>query len=110
MDDDSLTAERIFERYFLPLYPPDARADLEGARRTDANPGKNPSVLAQIDEAAAIFARLGPAALGAPELVLGQAVVGPQLLLLFEAEPIGVGPANGGVGTMRAGWIRAAVG
>ncbi len=67
---DDLTAERLFERYFLPLYPPDARADLGRARRTDANPAGNPSILAQIDEAAAIFARLAPAALGAPDLVL----------------------------------------
>jgi hypothetical protein len=65
-----LTAERLFERLFLPCYPPDARADLARARATDANPAQNPAVLAQLDEAAAIFARLAPAALGAPDLVL----------------------------------------
>jgi hypothetical protein len=65
-----LTAERLFERCFLPLYPPDARADLAGARATDRNPANNPSILAGIDEAAAIFARLAPAALGAPDLAL----------------------------------------
>ena len=64
------TAEQLFERHFLPLYPPDARADLARARATDANPAQNPAILAQIDEAAAIFARLAPAALGAPELLL----------------------------------------
>jgi hypothetical protein len=65
-----LTAEALFERVFFPLYPSDARADLARARATDANPGNNPGILAQIDEAATLFARLGPAALGAPELAL----------------------------------------
>src|SRR5580693_6734005 len=65
-----LTAERLFERVFLPFYPPDARDDLARARATDANPASNPAILAQLDEAAAIFARLAPAALGAPELAL----------------------------------------
>jgi hypothetical protein len=69
-DPAPLTPERLFERWFLPLYPPDVRADLAGARAADANPGKNPSLLAQVDEAAAIFARLAPAALGAPDLSL----------------------------------------
>src|SRR6185437_1466844 len=66
----AMTAAALFERSFLPYYPPDARADLARARAVDANPGKNPSILAQLDEAAAIFARLAPAALGAPDLVL----------------------------------------
>src|SRR5262249_44659345 len=65
-----LTADRLFERLFLPLYPPDARADLGRARATDANPGNNPSILGQIDEAATIFSRLAPAALAAPGLAL----------------------------------------
>jgi hypothetical protein len=70
MTSPPLTAERLFERVFLPLYPPDARADLARARAADANPGNNPALVAQIDEAAAIFARLAPAALGAPDLAL----------------------------------------
>jgi hypothetical protein len=45
----------IFARYLLPLYPPDARADLEEARKLDANPGKNPSVIAHLDDAARVF-------------------------------------------------------
>jgi hypothetical protein len=65
-----LTADALFERVFFPLYPPDARADLARARAADANPGSNPSILAQIDEAATAFARLAPAALDAPDLVL----------------------------------------
>jgi hypothetical protein len=66
----ALTAERLFERFFLPHYPDDARADLARARATDANPAGNPGILAGIDEAAAIFARLAPGALGAPDLQL----------------------------------------
>jgi hypothetical protein len=58
------TAEALFERHFLPLYPPDARADLARARATDANPAKNPSVLAHLDEAAAVFAARGVEMLG----------------------------------------------
>lgn len=70
MDSLPLTPERLFERWFLPAYPPDARADLARARATDANPAKNPSITAALDEAAEIFARLAPGALGAPDLVL----------------------------------------
>jgi hypothetical protein len=65
-----LTAAGLFERWFAPFYPPDALADLAAARATDANPGGNPSILAQIDEAADAFARLAPGAFGVPELAL----------------------------------------
>lgn len=50
-----LTAEDLFKKYFWPLYPPDAQADLAAARSTDANPAKNPGVLAHLDEAARLF-------------------------------------------------------
>lgn len=70
MADTPLTAERLFDLHFLPLYPPDARADLARARAADANPGKNPSVFAKLDEAAEIFARLAPEALGDADLAL----------------------------------------
>lgn len=66
----SLTAERLFEAYFAPWYPEDARADLAHARATDANPGKNPTLLAHFDEAARIFANLAPGAFGASDLDL----------------------------------------
>jgi len=72
-DTAKITAERLFERWFLPCYPPDAGLDRESlarARATDANSAQNPAIYAQIDEAAAIFARLAPAALGAPDLAL----------------------------------------
>lgn len=67
---EPLTAERLFERYFLPLYPPDARADLAKARTTDANPANNPRLFAQLDEIADVFAKLAPEAFGAPDLAL----------------------------------------
>jgi hypothetical protein len=57
-------AERIFVRYFLPLYPPDAREDLARARVTDANPGRNPSIVAHLDEAATRFVHKGRALFG----------------------------------------------
>jgi hypothetical protein len=47
--------EELFTRYFLPLYPPDSRADLARARATDANPGRNAALFAHLEEAAARF-------------------------------------------------------
>jgi hypothetical protein len=63
-------AAELFERFFAPVYPPDALADLAKARTTDANPAQNPSILGQIDHAAEVFARLAPEALGAPDIAL----------------------------------------
>lgn len=65
-----LTAELLFDRFFLPYYPKDARLDLAKARAVDANPAQNPGILAQIDAIAETFARLAPSAFGAPDLVL----------------------------------------
>lgn len=65
-----LTPTILFERFFLPLYPPDSRADLDAARRTDANPANNPAILAQLDDVARVFAELAPAAFDRPDLVL----------------------------------------
>jgi hypothetical protein len=48
-------AEEIFSRYFLPLYPPDARLDLPRARTVDANPGRNPEVERHLYDAADHF-------------------------------------------------------
>ncbi len=61
---DPVDAREIFDRYFLPLYPVDARADLARARSTDANPGANPAILAHLDEAAGRFVANAPAVLG----------------------------------------------
>jgi hypothetical protein len=47
-----LDAEELFVRFFLPLYPADARADLGRARAEDANPARNPTVLAHLEDAA----------------------------------------------------------
>jgi hypothetical protein len=65
-----LSAERLFTRWFLPLYPPELRADLARARSEDANPAHNPRIVAQLDDIADTFARLAPPLLGAPELEL----------------------------------------
>jgi hypothetical protein len=58
-------AEELFVRWFLPLYPPDARADLARARATDANPGKNPAIEAHLAEAAQTFVANAPRLFGA---------------------------------------------
>ena len=60
------TADALFRAFFLPLYPADAREDLAAARATDANPAANPTILAHLDEAAAVFAQRAPALFGAP--------------------------------------------
>jgi hypothetical protein len=65
-----LSAESLFHRWFLPLYPPELRADLASVRTLDANPAKNPAIFAQLDAIATTFARLAPPLLGAPDLVL----------------------------------------
>jgi len=61
----SVDAEQLFVRFFLPLYPADTRADLAGARATDANPGGNPGILAHLDEAATRFEKNADALFGA---------------------------------------------
>jgi hypothetical protein len=50
-----LTPEELLARFFLPLYPPDSRADLARARSTDANPARNAALFAHLDEAADRF-------------------------------------------------------
>lgn len=65
----TVTAESLLRELFLPLYPPDARADLAKARSEDANPAGNPSVLAHLEDAANRFAEIAPLTV-APGLVL----------------------------------------
>src|SRR3954468_6216314 len=67
----SVTAESLFREVFLPLYPEDVRSDLGRARSEDANPAGNPTVLAHLGEAAAVFAANAPIVLGVPESELG---------------------------------------
>ena len=59
-----LTPESLFRRWFLPLYPPDTRADLAAARAADANSGRNPAILAHLDDAATRFAAQATALFG----------------------------------------------
>ncbi len=62
-----LGAEQLFLRFFLPLYPPDARAGdgLARARAEDANPAGNPSLLAHLSGVADQFVLNAPALFGA---------------------------------------------
>jgi hypothetical protein len=53
--DSRVSPEDLFNRYFLPLYPPDSRADLARARTVDANPGRNSAIVAHLEEAATRF-------------------------------------------------------
>ncbi len=66
------TAEEIFAKYLLPLYPNDVfssgashrERDLEKVRATDANPARNPSVLAHVDDAASVFVKMHASVFG----------------------------------------------
>jgi hypothetical protein len=60
----SMNVEQLFARFFLPLYPPDAAANLARARAADVNPAGNPAVLSHLDDAARRFADNGRALFG----------------------------------------------
>jgi hypothetical protein len=62
----AVTVEALFHGLFLPLYPEDAKSDLDRARTTDANPAGNPNVLAHLDDAARVFVEMAPAVLRVP--------------------------------------------
>jgi hypothetical protein len=64
------TAAALFRDFFLPLYPEDAKSDLARARSEDVNPGKNPTILANLDDVARVFVAMAPAALGVPDRTL----------------------------------------
>ncbi len=70
MDSPPLDAERLFHRVFWPLYPEDARADLARARITDANPGKNEALAAQLEEVARVFVKMAPSLFEGVDLAL----------------------------------------
>ena len=55
-----VTAESLFTRVFLSLYPDGAQTDLARVRAEDANPAGNPQVTAHLADAAARFAALAP--------------------------------------------------
>ncbi|MCS6898366.1 MAG: hypothetical protein RMJ98_01095 [Myxococcales bacterium] len=61
---DTRTPESLFMSLLLPLYPPEARADLARVRAVDANPGNNPSLPAQLAAIGEVFARLSREAFG----------------------------------------------
>jgi hypothetical protein len=69
----AVTAESLFDTFFAPLYPEGARdpAGLARARAVDANPAKNPSILAHLDDAAATFEHMAPAVFGVSAGELG---------------------------------------
>lgn len=50
-----VSAESLFRDHFFRLYPDDVKGDLARARTVDANPAKNPSILAHLGEAAERF-------------------------------------------------------
>lgn len=50
-----MTPERLFEEFFLPLYPEDARRDLARARAEDANPAGNARLPLHLVDAAEVF-------------------------------------------------------
>jgi hypothetical protein len=64
---ETITAETLFQKYFLPLYPMVARADLVKARATDVNPAKNSNIVRHLDEAAAVFVQSATRLFGAEE-------------------------------------------
>lgn len=61
---ESVTAEGLFARWFWPHYPPEALADLAGARARDANPGGNPRFPRALAETAEVFVGMAPELLG----------------------------------------------
>ena len=63
---DTETAERLFQSLFQPKYPAELRDEraLVAARAMDANPGRNPTLYAELEEIADVFARVAPVALG----------------------------------------------
>jgi hypothetical protein len=71
MDEhEPYTAERLFERYFWPLYPDDTKRDLGRARTVDANPAGNVHILRSFDEVAETFVGMAESAFGTKDLSL----------------------------------------
>lgn len=92
-----LTAEGLFARFFAGLYPPGV--DLAEVRATDANPANNPRIVAELEGIADVFARMAPAALGAPDLVLDRSDASVHrlgALLTRERRDAWLGPPAGG--------------
>ncbi len=94
----SLSPEALFASHFLPLYPPEARGNLEVARRTDANPAKNPAITAHLAEAAALFVANAPRLLG-EELTLDYSDASVHRLSSLVAKKKHAWLASNGAGT-----------
>ena len=62
----AVTAQSLFNDYFLPLYPTEAARDLAAARTTDANPGKNRAIFVQLTDAARVFVDSSAGVFGKP--------------------------------------------
>jgi hypothetical protein len=60
----NVNAEDLFLRFFFPLYPADARADLARARALDANPSKSRAIWMHLGDAARTFAHNASALFG----------------------------------------------
>ena len=64
MTDPTLSSAHLFERAFLPLYPPSLQARLTELRSEQPEPCDHDPALARIDEIADAFAAMAPDALG----------------------------------------------
>ena len=92
-------ADQLFRSLFLPLYPAAAKDDLARARTVDANPAKNPALLAHLGDAAERFAVLFPKLAGEdPNLDFSDASVH-RLSRLLTAERRDAWLASGAEGT-----------
>ena len=69
-EHDPVTAERLFELHFWPLYPDDTKKDLARARALDANPASNVNILRSLDEIADTFVGMAKSTFGGPDLGL----------------------------------------
>ena len=96
-----MNVEELFARFFLPLYPPDARssADLARARVTDANPGRNRFIVAHIDDARQRFADGARQMFGADLVLDGTDASVHRLSAALTRERRDAWAAQGAVGT-----------
>src|SRR5262245_60118678 len=69
-EHEPYTVERLFERYFWPLYSDDTKRDLGRVRTVDANSAGNVHILRSLDEVAETFVGMVEGAFGARDLRL----------------------------------------
>lgn len=68
--DERLSAKRLFDRVFWPLYPPDAREHLSSGQPAPVIAANDSSILLVIDDIADIFSRITPGLLNLPDEAL----------------------------------------